>query len=385
MRVIEVNMVVHRNERGGREREIPEKTRRPTALSGTISTRDNPLTFDVYYMYRFVHRRAGQDPKVSSEELGSFAYCPLLHPEHHHDNVTPTSHDAHQGTFPLRERRRRFQKTTTKLYKRLVFFPARGRRTRDVVREGIAVPLCRTASPARHPSYRGGMAENRKGRGSIHRCSFHPSHPPTNPFTSLTLALLFDVTRTAWGHLVKLDWVNQAACHPNTSVRLIYLVAPLKGKEWWGEEITLWSSRTFLTKDTIGSAEFVNKKPDIGPCWWFFSISSTVQLMNVLEFIATKLLRKSWAILSSIESISSLIKTPSRATVAERLDCSPPTRASRVKSPAGSLRDFSSRNRAGRCRWPAGFLRGSPVSPSPFSIRRRSTLTSLRPPSAPKT
>ncbi|KAJ8890961.1 hypothetical protein PR048_010470 [Dryococelus australis] len=38
------------------------------------------------------------------------------------------------------------------------------------------------------------------------------------------------------------------------------------------------------------------------------------------------------------------------ATVAERLDCSPPTMANRVQSPAGSLRIFACENRAGRYR-----------------------------------
>ncbi|KAJ8885716.1 hypothetical protein PR048_011914 [Dryococelus australis] len=43
--------------------------------------------------------------------------------------------------------------------------------------------------------------------------------------------------------------------------------------------------------------------------------------------------------------------------VAERLGCSPPTKANRVRSPAGSLRIFASGNRAGRCLLSAGFLR----------------------------
>ncbi|KAJ8891243.1 hypothetical protein PR048_010758 [Dryococelus australis] len=41
MRVIEVSMEQRRNERAGK-REIPEKIRRPTASSGTITTRENP-------------------------------------------------------------------------------------------------------------------------------------------------------------------------------------------------------------------------------------------------------------------------------------------------------------------------------------------------------
>ncbi|KAJ8865748.1 hypothetical protein PR048_033269 [Dryococelus australis] len=43
MRVIEVNMEKRRNEGGGGKREIPEKTRRPTASSGTISNFENPV------------------------------------------------------------------------------------------------------------------------------------------------------------------------------------------------------------------------------------------------------------------------------------------------------------------------------------------------------
>ncbi|KAJ8872382.1 hypothetical protein PR048_025986 [Dryococelus australis] len=53
------------------------------------------------------------------------------------------------------------------------------------------------------------------------------------------------------------------------------------------------------------------------------------------------------------------------ATVAERLDCSPPTKANRVQSPAGLLRIFAFGNRAGRCRWLEGFLGNLPFPP-PF-------------------
>ncbi|KAJ8876156.1 hypothetical protein PR048_024065 [Dryococelus australis] len=49
------------------------------------------------------------------------------------------------------------------------------------------------------------------------------------------------------------------------------------------------------------------------------------------------------------------IKYPG-ATLAERLACSPPTKAIRVQSPAASLWIFACGNRAGRCRWSAGFL-----------------------------
>ncbi|KAJ8871944.1 hypothetical protein PR048_028284 [Dryococelus australis] len=53
------------------------------------------------------------------------------------------------------------------------------------------------------------------------------------------------------------------------------------------------------------------------------------------------------------------------ATVAERLACSPPTKAIRIRSSAGSLRIFACGNRAGRCRWSACFL-GVLSFPPPF-------------------
>ncbi|KAJ8872162.1 hypothetical protein PR048_025764 [Dryococelus australis] len=56
------------------------------------------------------------------------------------------------------------------------------------------------------------------------------------------------------------------------------------------------------------------------------------------------------------QSPSSAIKTY-LTSVAERLDCSPPTNANRVQTPAGSLRILARRNRAGRCRCTMGFLR----------------------------
>ncbi|KAJ8871797.1 hypothetical protein PR048_028137 [Dryococelus australis] len=64
------------------------------------------------------------------------------------------------------------------------------------------------------------------------------------------------------------------------------------------------------------------------------------------------------------------------ATVVERLACSPPTKAIRVQSPAGSLRVYASGNRAGRCRWSAGFLGDLPFPP-PFLFRRCSIFTSI--------
>ncbi|KAJ8897650.1 hypothetical protein PR048_002999 [Dryococelus australis] len=56
-----------------------------------------------------------------------------------------------------------------------------------------------------------------------------------------------------------------------------------------------------------------------------------------------------------------------RATVAERLLCSPPTKAIRVQSPAGSLRILACGNRAGRCHWSAGPLEDLPLPPAPHS------------------
>ncbi|KAJ8894896.1 hypothetical protein PR048_000203 [Dryococelus australis] len=56
----------------------------------------------------------------------------------------------------------------------------------------------------------------------------------------------------------------------------------------------------------------------------------------------------------------------SRATVAELLPCSPPPRAIRIRSPAGSLRIFACGNRAGRCRCSEGFIGDLPFPPLPF-------------------
>ncbi|KAJ8874158.1 hypothetical protein PR048_025000 [Dryococelus australis] len=56
------------------------------------------------------------------------------------------------------------------------------------------------------------------------------------------------------------------------------------------------------------------------------------------------------------------------ATVAEWLDCSPPTEANRVQCAAGSLRIFASGNHAGRCRWSADFLGDFPFTPPPLFI-----------------
>ncbi|KAJ8866338.1 hypothetical protein PR048_032181 [Dryococelus australis] len=65
------------------------------------------------------------------------------------------------------------------------------------------------------------------------------------------------------------------------------------------------------------------------------------------------------------ESMQSRVAAVGGATVAERLACSPPTKAIRVQSPAGSLQIFACENRATRCRWSAGFL-GDISFPPPF-------------------
>ncbi|KAJ8883779.1 hypothetical protein PR048_015633 [Dryococelus australis] len=63
------------------------------------------------------------------------------------------------------------------------------------------------------------------------------------------------------------------------------------------------------------------------------------------------------------------------ATVTGRFACSPPTKAIRVQSPAGSLRIFACGNRAGRCPSSAGFLGALPFPPpfnsgaAPFSLQ----------------
>ncbi|KAJ8882736.1 hypothetical protein PR048_014549 [Dryococelus australis] len=65
------------------------------------------------------------------------------------------------------------------------------------------------------------------------------------------------------------------------------------------------------------------------------------------------------------EITAPLLRGQKQKWVAERLACSPPTKAIRVQSPAGSLRIFACGNRAGRCRWSTGFLGDLPFPP-PF-------------------
>ncbi|KAJ8872387.1 hypothetical protein PR048_025991 [Dryococelus australis] len=64
------------------------------------------------------------------------------------------------------------------------------------------------------------------------------------------------------------------------------------------------------------------------------------------------------------------------AAVAERSDFSPPTKAKRVQSPAGSLPDFRKWESCRTMPLVGGFSRGSPVSPA-LSLRRCSILTSI--------
>ncbi|KAJ8895872.1 hypothetical protein PR048_001212 [Dryococelus australis] len=67
------------------------------------------------------------------------------------------------------------------------------------------------------------------------------------------------------------------------------------------------------------------------------------------------------------------------ATVAERLDCSPPTKSNWVQSPASSLRIFASGNRAGSLRRSGGFLGDLPFPPplhsgaAPYSFQSPSS------------
>ncbi|KAJ8866142.1 hypothetical protein PR048_033666 [Dryococelus australis] len=72
-----------------------------------------------------------------------------------------------------------------------------------------------------------------------------------------------------------------------------------------------------------------------------------------------------------------LATTPS-AALRERLDCSPPTKANRVKLHAGSLPDVRKRESCRTMPLVGGFSRGSPVSPA-LSFRCCSILTSLHP------
>ncbi|KAJ8868911.1 hypothetical protein PR048_030452 [Dryococelus australis] len=78
------------------------------------------------------------------------------------------------------------------------------------------------------------------------------------------------------------------------------------------------------------------------------------------------------------ECITTAFQCVRGAAVAERLDCSPPTKANRVQSPPpgpGHSHIFTSGDRAGRCRWLAGFLGDLPLPPTlhsgavPFSPR----------------
>ncbi|KAJ8873542.1 hypothetical protein PR048_024360 [Dryococelus australis] len=88
--------------------------------------------------------------------------------------------------------------------------------------------------------------------------------------------------------------------------------------------------------------------PDDGAGWWVFSGISRFPR----PFIPTLL-----------HSLCLTLIGSQRLDL--RLDCSPPTKANRVQSPACSLRIFESGNRVGRRRWSAAFL-CDPRFPRPF-------------------
>ncbi|KAJ8874150.1 hypothetical protein PR048_024992 [Dryococelus australis] len=67
-----------------------------------------------------------------------------------------------------------------------------------------------------------------------------------------------------------------------------------------------------------------------------------------------------------------------RATVAERLACSPPTKANWAQSPVGSLPDFRLWESCQTMPLVSGFSRGSPVYPA-LSFRRCSMFVSITP------
>ncbi|KAJ8898161.1 hypothetical protein PR048_003521 [Dryococelus australis] len=64
-----------------------------------------------------------------------------------------------------------------------------------------------------------------------------------------------------------------------------------------------------------------------------------------------------------VQRMYTLITKEPRLHSASRLACSPPTEANQVKSPIGSLPDFTCGNSARRCRWSADFLGDLPFSP----------------------
>ncbi|KAJ8866586.1 hypothetical protein PR048_032445 [Dryococelus australis] len=113
---------------------------------------------------------------------------------------------------------------------------------------------------------------------------------------------------------VRVDWFRESANHPSSSAR------DESGRRGERFRLTLWP---YIVK----------------------GIPS-----NVVGFIV-KQLCKLWA------------------AVDERLDCSPPNKANRVQSPAGSLRIFACGNRAERCRWSTSFLGVLPRFPPPLHYR----------------
>ncbi|KAJ8881424.1 hypothetical protein PR048_017905 [Dryococelus australis] len=71
-------------------------------------------------------------------------------------------------------------------------------------------------------------------------------------------------------------------------------------------------------------------------------------------------------------------------SLSETLDCSPPTKANQVQSPADSLRISASENLAGRCHWSESFLEDLPFplhfnsGAAPYSTQSSSSAPLLR-------
>ncbi|KAJ8876118.1 hypothetical protein PR048_024027 [Dryococelus australis] len=91
-------------------------------------------------------------------------------------------------------------------------------------------------------------------------------------------------------------------------------------------------------------------------CWTSGSVAGNTSLSELFYNLAT-----SSTVMATCVKLHSSNKIG--ATLAVRLDCSPPTKANRVESPASSLRILASGNRAGRCGWSAGFLGDLPFPP----------------------
>ncbi|KAJ8873468.1 hypothetical protein PR048_024286 [Dryococelus australis] len=88
--------------------------------------------------------------------------------------------------------------------------------------------------------------------------------------------------------------------------------------------------------------------------WFIFITPLAPPLRNPFAVIPSP---KKWHFIST--SVSRSLCFPRGegvVRVTEWLDYSPPTKANRVQSPAGSLRIFASGNRTGQCCWSVGFL-----------------------------